>query len=696
MSTNLPGISVIIPSYAADSSNTANSGLTAALTSLSNQTLKSDLFEVLIVFNGPAALDIELDLADQFPQLNLRVLRTKAPGAGRARNLGIASAGRRFVTFLDDDDALQPRFLETGLEHARNGACVLLPILDKGHDGSLQENSLNARISTLRGTTVPVARAPWALGFNACKVFPTELAQHYRYEESLRSGEDVAYFAHFLEESGLVFNVPAAPSNSSYLRTIRHDSVSRQAESFDFNVTQRLECIAQLREIREVDSKRQALQKLEDAQFGFLETYLRAHPADVQQAIDTAVDIGVPGLRWGGLRTEKANRLVFSYCFPPFADTSANVTAKVIRNDAELVDVFYANMGRVRGRDDSTKLIVDPYLVHAEELDVVASFAHWGAICSYARQAAKKAAKRAKAYGPYNSMYSRALWSGSHVAAALFKDNHPETRWEAEFSDPLCLGVDGKPRLGKLTRGLTTHKLKTMVTRSDWPNISYTTHFELTELVTLLYADEVVFTNSNQQQVMLEHYPTSLEEFVRAKSTIRHHAEPTKEMYQLVEADYALDANRINIGYFGNFYANRGIGDVLTALQDHPVRNQFRLHIFTAAPEKLRRQLWNHPAAECLCINGYMPYLEFLNVSTRFDALVVNDTNTEGTALSLNPFLPSKYADYVGSGAAVWGVIVEGSPLSMLPLDFTSQAGDVEQARGVLDELLRQTEYNSL
>lgn len=696
MSTNHPGISVIIPSYAADSSNTANSGLTAALASLSNQTLKSDLFEVIVVFNGPAALEIELDLADQFPQLDLRVLRTASPGAGRARNLGIASAGRRFVTFLDDDDALQPRFLETGLEHARNGACVLLPILDKGHDGSLQANSLNARISTLGGTTVPVARAPWALGFNACKVFPTELAQRYRYEELLRSGEDVAYFAHFLEESGLVFNVPAAPSNSSYLRTIRHDSVSRQAESFDFNVTQRLECIAQLREIRQVDSKQQALQKLEDAQFGFIETYLRAHPTDVQRAIDTAVDIGVPGLRWGDLRTEKANRLVFSYCFPPFADTSANVTAKVIRNDAELVDVFYANMGRVRGRDDSTKLIVDPYLVHAEELDVVASFAHWGAICSYARQAAKKAAKRAKTSGTYKSMYSRALWSGSHVAAAVFKDNHPETRWEAEFSDPLCIGVDGKPRPGKLTRGVTTHKLKTMVTRSDWPNISYTTHFELTELVTLLYADEVIFTNPNQRQVMLERYPTDLQAFVRAKSTIRHHAVPTEDMYQLMESDYALDPSTINIAYFGNFYSNRGIADVLAALQTHPERDRFRIHIFTSKPEELQRKLWNHPVVECLSINSYIPYLDFLNVSTRFDALIVNDTNTAGTSLSLNPFLPSKYADYVGSGAAVWGIIVEGSPLSALPLTFSSVAGDVKQARSVLDVLLKKTEYNSL
>lgn len=696
MSTNLPGISVIIPSYAHDLTSTASSGLTAALASLSNQTLSTDLFEVLVVFNGPVALDLELHLSDQFPQLELRVLRTASPGAGRARNLGIASSRRRFVTFLDDDDALQPRFLETGLEHARNGACVLLPILDKGHDGSLQENSLNARISTLRGTTVPVARAPWALGFNACKVFPTELAQRYRYEELLRSGEDVAYFAHFLEEPGLMFNVPVAPSNSSYLRTIRYDSVSRQDESFDFNVTQRLECIAQLREIRQVDSKQQALQKLEDAQFGFIETYLRAHPTDVQRAIDTAVDIGVPGLRWGDLRTEKANRLVFSYCFPPFADTSANVTAKVIRNDAELVDVFYANMGRVRGRDDSTKLIVDPYLVHAEELDVVASFAHWGAICSYARQAAKKAAKRAKTSGTYKSMYSRALWSGSHVAAAVFKDNHPETRWEAEFSDPLCIGVDGKPRPGKLTRGVTTHKLKTMVTRSDWPNISYTTHFELTELVTLLYADEVIFTNPNQRQVMLERYPTDLQAFVRAKSTIRHHAVPTEDMYQLVESDYALDPSTINIAYFGNFYSNRGIADVLAALQTHPERDRFRIHIFTSKPEELQRKLWNHPVVECLSINSYIPYLDFLNVSARFDALIVNDTNTAGTSLSLNPFLPSKYADYVGSGAAVWGIIVEGSPLSALPLTFSSVAGDVEQARSVLDVLLKKTEYNSL
>ena len=705
MNNLLPGVSVVIPSFVADAAeltgDIAATNLGSALASLAEQSLRKDLIEVLVIFNGTGVSDvggettqIELheSLASRFPKLNIRLLRSLAPGAGRARNLGIASASRRFITFLDDDDILQPKYLETGLENANDGAITLLPIVDTTDGASTQDNSLNARITTLRGTAVPVATAPWALGFNASKIIPTALAQRYRYDESLRSGEDVAYFANFLRIPGLLLQIPKAGEETAYVRSIRPDSVSRQHESFDFNVVQRLECIAKLRDIEEADTKPRALEKLEQAQFGFVENYLKAQPGEVQRAIDTAVDVGVPGLNWENLRQERASRLVFSYCFPPYADTSANVTAKVIRDDAELVDVFYANMQRVRGRDDSTRLIVDPYLIHAEEIDVVPSFAHWGAICSYALQAARKASKRAKKQGGYQSAYSRALWSGSHVAAALFKDKHPGTRWEAEFSDPLSVGVDGTPRPGELTRGITTHQLRKMVERSNWSGLSYTTHFELTELVTLLYADEVIFTNANQQQVMLERYPEKFQFFVREKSTIRHHAVPTAEMYHLVESDYILDPERINIAYFGNFYANRGIGDVMTALAELPQREKFVLHIFTSNPEKLRRQLWESPTAANVRINGYVPYLEFLNVSTNFDALVVNDTDTVRSAFSVNPFLPWKYADYAGSGTAVWGIVVEDSPLSKLPLTYCTASGDSAQASKVLDELLEKSE----
>lgn len=695
MNNYRPGISVVIPSYAPAAGETRSQSLAFALTSLLRQTVRKELFDVIVVINGPGALEAEPDLGKRFPHLDLRVLRTTSPGAGRARNLGIASASRRYITFLDDDDVLGAQFLETGLEYVGDNVCVLLPIHDTIYGSTDKKNSLNARIATLCGTMVPVAAAPWALGFNASKIIPTKVAQKYSYSEDLRSGEDVAYFAHLLEEPEMLLKVPKISEEAVYLRTIRQNSVSRQAESFDFNVIQRLECMKQLRRIQATDTKLLALQKLEEAQFGFVEAYLRTHPDDVQRAVDVAIDMGIAGLDWGLLRTERAKRLIFSYCFPPYADTSANVVAKVIRQDAELVDVFYASMGRVRGYDKSTRLIVDPYLAHAEELDVAASFSHWGAICSYAREAVRKAHKRAKKQGGYESMYSRALWSGSHVAAALFKNMHPDTWWEAEFSDPLSVGIDGSPRQGKLTTGMTTYKFKRMIDRTDWPYAQYSTHFELTELVTFLYADEVIFTNSNQQEVMLERYPTDIQELVRRKSKVRHHAVPTKEMYSLAEARYRLDSGLINIAYFGNFYANRGMDDIVAALVDHPKRDLFRLHIFTSNPETLRRELWGHPAEKWLCINERRPYLEFLNLMSRFDALVVMDTDTSNSAFSRNPFLPSKYADYVGSGVDIWGIVTANSPLSTLPMAYTSKLGDVNEASRVLDELICQVEYNT-
>ncbi|TRX61928.1 glycosyltransferase family 2 protein [Corynebacterium hiratae] len=293
MNNLLPGISVVIPSFVADAAemtgDIAATNLGSALSSLAEQSLRKDLIEVLIILNGKGAaaasgeaMQIALhdSLASRFPELSIRVMRSLAPGAGRARNLGISSASRRFITFLDDDDTLQPRYLETGLENADDGAITLLPIVNTTDGASTKDNFLNARITTLHGTAVPVATAPWALGFNASKIIPTALAQRYRYDESLRSGEDVAYFANFLRTPGLLLHTPKAGEETAYVRSIRPDSVSRQRESFDFNVVQRLECIAKLRDIEEADTKPRALEKLEQAQFGFVENYLTAHPSE--------------------------------------------------------------------------------------------------------------------------------------------------------------------------------------------------------------------------------------------------------------------------------------------------------------------------------------------------------------------------------------------------------------------------------
>ncbi|MDU0479900.1 glycosyltransferase [Staphylococcus chromogenes] len=680
------GISVIIPSRAGSTT------IRKALKSMAEQSLDPQRFEVIVVINGvDLAKDAGQELSAEFPQLDLRVLCSSVPSAGRARNIGLMNAQRAFTTFLDDDDQLEPKFLESALRLAQPNTIVLMPIVDVRSGERDAGNSLNARIRALAGSAVPLSAAPWALGFNACKVVATELLGQHRYSEELKSGEDLVFFAQLFRKPHLMFLVPAQAADQAYLRYLTTDSVSRKQESFEFNVHQRLACIRALRAIEVPETNRNARVSLENAQFGFVADYLKSRPNEVDQAIQDAVDLQLTGLDWEKLRPESARRVVFSYCFPPFADTSANVTAKVIRAEKQLVDVYFADMSRVRGRDESTRLIVEPFVSHQVEIATQPSFADWGLICDYARKAVRSARIQQRTQSKYQSMYSRALWSGSHVAALLFKSIHPAVSWDAEFSDPMAVGVDGSPRAGKLTWNTTTLRIRRLLDKSGWGAIPYRTHFEFTEFATLACADQIIFTNVNQQKVMLSRYPVEFRAFVEAKSKIQQHVAPTPEMYQLQQADYPLDNVKLHIGYFGSFYANRGVGDVVAAIRDLPAAEAAKvaLHVFTAKPEDLREEYRDLVEAGQLRLNGYVPYLEFLNLATKFDALLVSDVSLNDTKLEINPFLPSKYADYSGAGVPIWGMVTEDSPLSMSHLDFTSELGDKGSARAVLNELLR-------
>ena len=81
--------------------------------------------------------------------------------------------------------------------------------------------------------------------------------------------------------------------------------------------------------------------------------------------------------------------------------------------------------------------------------------------------------------------------------------------------------------------------------------------------------------------------------------------------------------------------------------------------------------------SDLVTIGPYVAYLAFLGLTTRFDCLLVNDAITAGTH-ARNPFLPSKWADYRGSGTAVWGIVEPGSALSREPLDHISRVGDID------------------
>lgn len=674
-------LSVIVPT------NHGVTRLPRLLDSLASQSLASIHWEAVFILNGDDDGSLELlELWQRRNDLNLRVVSTPQAGAGIARNLGLASSRGRYLTFVDDDDWLEDRYLEVGLAACSHDSVALLPIKDNIGGRTTPENSLNLRRKLLAGSTVPITSAAWALGFNACKFVPAALLKPWRYDEQLQSGEDVVFFANLLRYSGLKVTVPVDTDRAAYVRTIREHSVSRPNQGFSFNVAQRLDVISALQAIPVNEASESARRSLESSQFKFVENWLQDHPDDFSRAADHALKRGVTGLNWATAHVDSPKRLVFSVCFPPFADPAANVVAKRIALKREIIDVVSADMTAVRELDLSTNALIGPWVHNHRIIRGHPSFGSWLSIASFGSKAARSAG-----HG-YTEIYSRALWSGSHVAGALYKLKHPRVKWVAEFSDPLRWGASGEPRSGGPATGRVGRRLRQGIDAAGWGCEilgANHDHFALTELATLSLADEVVFSNINQMTVILDAYSSEFREAVLSKSVVSPQPAPPLGAYESRRPNLLLDPAKINLAYFGNFYANRGLGDFAGALDLLPERyaSQIVLHVFSSNVvgggfEKLVDQ-------GNVALHDKLSYLDFLGATSQFDALIVVDTTTGGSRYSLNPYLPSKFADYAGSGAPIWAMIEPGSPLSATSTDYVSELGNRQQASGQLLRIAR-------
>ncbi|WP_196717416.1 glycosyltransferase [Actinomyces trachealis] len=685
------GISVVVPTYQ------GARRVARLLDSLQNQSIAKDLFEVVLVANGAKddTLDIANDYARTRTDLNLRTFYRKPASAGAARNLGLKLASRRYVTFVDDDDTVQPDYLKTAYKEASDDRIVLSPIVNTFDGLEVDaETSLNLRILNRMGEVFPVVEAPWALGFNACKLFPKKLALRVAYREDLKSGEDLVYFANMLAIRGLEFVVPKTVENAAYVRWLRDNSVSRRDLSRQFAVSERLDCMAALRELSlKLDTKEDlARNQLFVAQAGFVERYLLDNPDDFDSVSDEVAQKGLYQFPWGRVNKGKAKDLAFVYCFSPYSDTSAVVAAKVLASRGKIVDVISNNMDKVRRKEPTVNALVSRYIDNHRIIDAPPSFAGWNAISTFATKAVFEAERIGAQKGGYDSVYSRALWVGSHVAAALYKMRHFRTRWSAEFSDPLRRDAAGTVRPGPYEADDISQKLINALKARGFEHIENSTLFDLVELVTLVYADELIFTNQNQMEYMLSLYDDNrIKQLAMSKSTIRHHPVPPKSAYDVVTSTYPVPEDVVNIGYFGSFYPSRGIGEVLTAIENlnFSLRRWIRLHVFCNVVADVKTIVFERQLQSNVIVNPYLSYMEFLNVTTRFDVLMVNDVLRSGD-LHINPFLPSKYSDYLGSGTKIWAIVDEGSPLSRVEVDYKSEAGNSADILNTLASIARQ------
>lgn len=386
--------------------------------------------------------------------------------------------------------------------------------------------------------------------------------------------------------------------------------------------------------------------------------------------------------------------LFISSKFPPNNDISGIVLSKRIINLNKKVDVLCAN---IEGDTDLqiTKLI-NQY-IHKKmmiNLDFVPNTQN--SIIQFIKKGYEEIEKNGT---EYKTITSRAWTIDSHFMALYYKIKHPNVKWVGEFSDPLSINTNNKVRKAIKLNLIPDEYFNILNKNIDIINVKYSKNFSkvskednvyyLCEYLTFLFADKILFTNKNQRRIMLTNLSDELKEFVLLKSEIKPHPILPKKYYNIEKSNYSLDPEYIHFGYFGTYLGKRHLETLFYAFEllDDSILNKIKIHMFVPDSKLINANLINLKIYNSIEIGNKIPLLEFLNLLTKFDVLLVNDLITKDT-FEINPYLPSKLSDYLGSGTDIWAIIERGSILSQTSIKYKSFVDDYPSAYNELIKIL--------
>lgn len=643
---NRPLVSIVIPTYK------KGDYLDQCLHSVFNQHCNHVAkLEVLLCVNGDNDAYVGWLQGVLGDYDNIRIATTPKKGASAGRNLGIREATGDYVLFLDDDDMLTPGFVREMVAEMEKGvdvACARLVDVPEGSGKAKTDTYVNACIKS-QGAGKSTDYNKYASLFSTVciKMYRTDFLRACNaFDEDQAHTEDVLFWASNIGQMSRGFAVVSPDSREAYIRRLSSDSLSRPSQDsrFDFFIEGRLRAIEilghMLLDLRPFPEKKFVLNKL-IAQENLMHSFYLGLDDGAKRKAQCAI-LSSGSLFLNKSRFASVPGIAFCHNFSPYVDASAFAASKRLsqlstifgdevnwtvvsapmptRGKDERFDTFYA-------RRHYTNSIVPNQKTYFSE----ASQDAWG-------HAAFEMIKGMDA----RVICSRSMWAGSHVAALIYKENHPDVHWYAEFSDPIYMGTNNQPR---------------PVSKQYFGKQSYLNNYwESLEVDVMQSADTLIFTNKNQRDYMLSANPSiteELETIVRAKSLVLSHAALSEEYSRVIECEYDLPENSINIGYFGTFYANRKLDGILSLLENEGVV----LHIFTNTQDI---DLSGFPE-ERIRINAMLDHLSFLNLASRMDYLYLNDIEFPD---EINPYLPSKLADYLSVHTRVLAQVYPNSIMS--------------------------------
>jgi poly(ribitol-phosphate) beta-N-acetylglucosaminyltransferase len=630
--------------------------LDESLGSVVAQTLDPTSFELVVVDvrDGAHQGDVR-ELAHHGP--SLRVLTAPGATADEARTIGLDSARGEHALFVDESARLAPGLLRQLVDAVGPGVVPVACTADA---------DVVAPLLVVGGVLAP-----------------TPLARSVRYRAASGSAEELLHWLDVADRSGAAFVPVGSPGD---YRGAEDDS--------DLDLAGRLDLVAALLERspgrQQVDrlARRAVVRQAER-----LRELVVSDPARYADVVAGVRERRIADFPWSVVNRGRARDLAVLYSFLPFIDTSGLVAARRLREWGVVTDVISQDLGATARSDERSMRIAAEVLDETRILPGKRQVNTWASMRGFVEDALAEVAVLEAAKGSYRSVYSRAMLPASHFAAAILKLRAPSIRWVAEFSDPILQNAYGETRVGGTDDDWLRAELAEGFRRAGHAVPDSDRMFGWTELIAYAFADEIIFTNEHQRDFMLGYCADrTLAERAAGITRVMHHPQPGPELYEMARPAYPLDPGQVHIGYFGNFYPNRGLTEVTGALDALTLaeRSRVQLHVFTSKPGALRVEVLEQGLADVIRVAPMFGYLEYLNLITRFDVLMINDYATSPHYVP-NPYLPAKLADYRGSGTPIWALVEPGSILSAADdLAHVSTLGDVDAATAVLRALAAQ------
>ena len=263
LKTNNIMVSVIIPTHKPNIKY-----FLRCFDSIKNQTFGFNNIEVIIVVhntNEQFFSEIK-DLVKDYDNVKLLKLNNNKHSASSPRNYGMKFATNKYVTFLDDDDALKENFIKDSLNYMKNNNVQFVSYARKNiHDDhnivSIKYNELETRTDkeivyniNNNANNIPFEQAVFVTG----KMFDFDFIKKHH----ILFNEDIPVFEDFLFVSEIIKNsksVCVQPHILGYYYHLNEDSIVNNLNRTDADV---LKCVEGIVNIIEKIKSSQYLSKI--------------------------------------------------------------------------------------------------------------------------------------------------------------------------------------------------------------------------------------------------------------------------------------------------------------------------------------------------------------------------------------------------------------------------------------------------